>query len=532
MPGPRGATRVSQNNHKQTVNVTQDDMITHSEVPPLSHLSPAQPQPQDQNHHSVPPPSQEISTLAPPLIRTFISIAVGALAVTFLNGIDRPSLWSFQKLIFSRAMSRRGRAMGMGGKAMGRVTKRGLKRPTPPPSLVSEKKLRSAKNHRTRIQTRVQTRSMRTRASSCNKLSMTRVRSSDDGVTHGVTRGMTRVRSSDDGVTHGVTRGMTRVGKEERVLLVDLVPEPVFGARFLRRPSTRNKSPYVADIEIESREAIAHVPCLDCGGKMIPNAEIVVKRARNRKGVPVSATAVGKYGTPKCEFIAQLLRVSEPENKLLNPKGVWIGIHPKLGEQVAESLLKQNLLDDILGCGGVVSFKREVEKIAGSNMRADFVVVLKDGSRVVLEVKMVVDTDFNPNIEANQTFEKEADMSTRAEGSRKKKKNKKSREEFFRHNRKVVSSRAIKHIDELAQISKGILKGENGEKFSSVILFVVVRSDVEVFRPNFDACPSFAKHLKAASDAGVRVIARKVEWGEGRDVGKGFDGGVLKVELE
>eukprot|EP00954_Amorphochlora_amoebiformis_P003761 292420-Amorphochlora_amoeboformis.AAC.1 len=75
---------------------------------------------------------------------------------------------------------------------------------------------------------------MRTRASSCNKLSMTRVRSSDDGVTHGVTRGMTRVRSSDDGVTHGVTRGMTRVGKEERVLLVDLVPEPVFGARFLR----------------------------------------------------------------------------------------------------------------------------------------------------------------------------------------------------------------------------------------------------------------------------------------------------------
>eukprot|EP00954_Amorphochlora_amoebiformis_P022504 1353776-Amorphochlora_amoeboformis.AAC.2 len=114
MPGPRGATRVSQNNHKQTVNVTQDDMITHSEVPPLSHLSPAQPQPQDQNHHSVPPPSQEISTLAPPLIRTFISIAVGALAVTFLNGIDRPSLWSFQKLIFSRAMSRRGRAMGMG----------------------------------------------------------------------------------------------------------------------------------------------------------------------------------------------------------------------------------------------------------------------------------------------------------------------------------------------------------------------------------------------------------------------------------
>jgi len=467
--------------------------------------------------------------------------------------------------------------MGMGGKAMGRVTKRGLKRPTPPPSLVSEKKLRSAKNHRTRIQTRVQTRSMRTRASSCNKLSMTRVRSSDDGVTHGVTRGMTRVRSSDDGVTHGVTRGMTRVrssddgvthgvtrgmtrvGKEERVLLVDLVPEPVFGARFLRRPSTRNKSPYVADIEIESREAIAHVPCLDCGGKMIPNAEIVVKRARDRKGVPVSARAVGKYGTPKCEFIAQLLRVSEPENKLLNPKGVWIGIHPKLGEQVAESLLKQNLLDDILGCGGVVSFKREVAKIAGSNMRADFVVVLKDGSRVVLEVKMVVDTDFNPNIEANQTFEKEADMSTRAEGSRKKKKNKKktivpkfpgrihpitgkyTRAGIFPwgtarqtgpQGEKVVSSRAIKHIDELAQISKGILKGEDGEKFSSVILFVVVRSDVEVFRPNFDACPSFAKHLKAASDAGVRVIARKVEWGEGRDVGKGFDGGVLKVELE
>jgi DNA-binding sugar fermentation-stimulating protein len=39
-----------------------------------------------------------------------------------------------------------------------------------------------------------------------------------------------------------------------------------------------------------------------------------------------------------------------------------------------------------------------------------------------------------------------------------------------------------------------------------------LRADVETFHPNIAACPSFAKHLKAAHDEGVAVVAAKVRW--------------------
>ena len=47
---------------------------------------------------------------------------------------------------------------------------------------------------------------------------------------------------------------------------------------------------------------------------------------------------------------------------------------------------------------------------------------------------------------------------------------------------------------------------------NATVLFVVLRADVETFHPNIAACPSFAKHLKAAHDEGVAVVAAKVRW--------------------
>ena len=63
------------------------------------------------------------------------------------------------------------------------------------------------------------------------------------------------------------------------------------------------------------------------------------------------------------------------------------------------------------------------------------------------------------------------------------------------------------------------------------MLFVVGRGDAELFRPNVDGCASFARHLAAARDAGVRVLAHRVVWGQGEDLGKAFWGGELPVEL-
>ena len=123
-------------------------------------------------------------------------------------------------------------------------------------------------------------------------------------------------------------------------VLLDLGRELV-EATFVRRPSARNRSPYVADVRLaDGRVAIAHTPSLDMGGKMRkPGTRMLLRPARDRKGNLVGANTLGKYGTPKCEFIAQLLRCAEPENADRNGgTGVWVGCHPRLGENIAAAL--------------------------------------------------------------------------------------------------------------------------------------------------------------------------------------------------
>ena len=101
----------------------------------------------------------------------------------------------------------------------------------------------------------------------------------------------------------------------------------------------------------------------------------------------------------------------------------------------------------------------------------------------------------------------------------------------FPDGEKVVSARAIKHVDELAKIARGEIKDENNETLGAAVLFVVGRQDAEFFRPNVDGCASFARHLASGKDAGVRVLAHRVVWGEGDDIGKAFWGGELPVEM-
>ena len=85
----------------------------------------------------------------------------------------------------------------------------------------------------------------------------------------------------------------------------------------------------------------------------------------------------------------------------------------------------------------------------------------------------------------------------------------------------VVSSRAIKHVDCLAAAARS-------GRARAAVLFVVLRADAARFRPNADACPSFARHLRAARDAGVRVIAQRVRWTAD---GRAFSEGELEVIL-
>ena len=91
-----------------------------------------------------------------------------------------------------------------------------------------------------------------------------------------------------------------------------------------------------------------------------------------------------------------------------------------------------------------------------------------------------------------------------------------------------MSARAIKHVRELTAIAKGEKK-EPSVDMSAAILFICIREDAEAFRCNNEACPSFAKYVREARDAGVAVFAEKVRWGRGADQGKAFWEGAVPV---
>ena len=287
----------------------------------------------------------------------------------------------------------------------------------------------------------------------------------------------------------------------------------------------------VADVELgNGRVAIVHVPAFDIGQACKAGVDMLLRPARDSKGILIGSTAVGKHGTPKCEFIAQLARISEPENRHISPLGVWVGAHPSLGEKLTHEMLKRGLVKEL---GEVVDIKREVANLCGTDMRVDFVVTHKDGTRTALEVKTPDTTDYNPTI-------------IRVKGG-------KAKIQYWGHElpyrrsaifpplgpgkqrgpegERVVSARSIKHVDELSAIQTGEKLCPDDERLKAAILFLVVRNDASSFRPNKEACPSFAKHLRKANERGLKVLAYRVAWGTGDEEGVAFFDGAIKVDL-
>jgi DNA-binding sugar fermentation-stimulating protein len=317
------------------------------------------------------------------------------------------------------------------------------------------------------------------------------------------------------------------------------------------------------------------------GGKCKQGAEVLLRRAIDKATQqPLGANATGKFGTPKCEFICQLLRCVEPENgdEANGVRGCWVGAHPSLGEKAASALLSEGMLEGELG--KVATVKREVSGVAGTDMRCDFVLTSADGHMTVVEVKTVVDTDYDPSLTTAERFPNKkavflgkepyeraaifpwcacathdtqlcqhvptrhhacksctrpptvCRMCGRVLGrwrrARRGNSNQKGPD-----GEKVVSARAIKHVRELTALASGE-KTIDGARLSACVLFIVVRSDARSFRPNAEACPSFARYLREAHAAGVKVIARRVRWGDGaadEPLGAALDDGPLPVVL-
>ena len=232
-----------------------------------------------------------------------------------------------------------------------------------------------------------------------------------------------------------------------------------------------------------------------------------VKPALDTKGNLVGPDAVNpKYGTPKCEFHCQLAKL---------PGGGYVGAHPSLGEKAAVALLQRSpVLGDVwTGAREKAEIRREVTGPRGQDMRADFVVSGGSEKECVLEVKTVVDASVDSGVDADEESGPTAALFPWG-----------SKNQKGPDGEKVVSARAIKHVDALAAIAKeGVA--------SAAVLFVVARGDCSSFRPHAARCPSFAAHLKDAKKAGVTLVARRIRWDVRDGVAHAFDGGAIPVDV-
>ena len=150
---------------------------------------------------------------------------------------------------------------------------------------------------------------------------------------------------------------------------------PLERAQIVQRPSKAIKSPYVADVALESGgTALAHAPALDCGGLCSPQAWVRLQ-ARPQGGK--TSHSIDLVETPDA----------------------LVGSHPQLGERIAEQLLVRGLLADAIGLGpAAVAGKAAADQgqavlrkqVTHGDSRVDFEVTSGDGRRTLIEVKNVV----------------------------------------------------------------------------------------------------------------------------------------------
>ena len=296
----------------------------------------------------------------------------------------------------------------------------------------------------------------------------------------------------------------------------------------IKRPSASIRSPYVADVSLfekgkkasNSDDAcvLAHAPALDVGGMCVPSSDVYLSE---------------RPAGGKTSHAIELVRGAPLTNKA-SDKGVLVGAHPRLGELIAQEVLKRGLLKDelILKDGwtmgpvddGKIDMKQQVTI---GDSRVDFQLSLSDkeaSHKVIVEVKNVVCADYKAGTEPEKRNDNHCVVVAPAG----------SDEEEYRRSalfpwgrlgqkydgRAVVSERAIKHLFNLRDLQS--------EDVTTVVMFVVNRDDCESMRACGERCPVFRDALQEVVQAGVKAVAVRVRW---EDDGKCFFDGFLPVNV-
>jgi len=286
-------------------------------------------------------------------------------------------------------------------------------------------------------------------------------------------RAKKRVTSSKD---IRCTENETEPKQMKRKLIFQL--KDVVRATVVNRPSKTIKSPYMADITLDSDLAtsvLCHSPSLGCAGIIVPGTRAIVtpKTDKNSKS--------------KSKYSLDLVDVGSS----------IIGVNPLTCNKMTRLALEDGLVQ------GLPCFEKSEIKAECSvgESRFDFKCV-KDEVEYFIEVKgvpcaCIEDVPRSPskklkNIdEINKAAHKIAYF---PDGYRKK-------------SEEAISPRALKHVEHLQRL----LEEDNSRV--CVLLFIVQRTDCQVFQPSHND-PLYREAVCRASETGVRVLANSIKWTE------------------
>lgn len=248
----------------------------------------------------------------------------------------------------------------------------------------------------------------------------------------------------------------------------------------INRPSKEIKSPYVADIHIyneennenEEKKLLGHCPSLGCCGLAEKNSLVLCSKLEGEK--------------TKCDYRVELSIFREKGQEII------IGIAPKLAEEIAHNALKKNLINGLIA----KNIEREKKML---NSRFDFMGKDENGIKFILEVKTVplaTYANIDEKIYKKMDFSN-VDLNNKIaffpDGYRKNK-------------NEPVSERAIKHVNELAQIKK-----EEGSNVRCILLFVIQRTDISSFQPS-RLDKHYLEAIRNADKDGVEIKTIVAEW--------------------
>lgn len=259
--------------------------------------------------------------------------------------------------------------------------------------------------------------------------------------------------------------------------------------KIISRPSKICKTPYVADIQLDNGSIVqAHCASLGCCG--LCEKDCYVYASPILSNCPQSKSKVCTYKV----YLAQIYEEKLiKEEKYINNQ--IIGVDPKLAETLVEKALTNNCFPTLQ------NIKKHRREAALGKSRFDFIGIDEANKYFILEVKNVPLSDF---ADVNHVEKKKL---VKADAFKNMKFNEKISyfpDGYRKTKGGVVSERALKHINELAEVTVSKI-------VRPIICFVIQRTDSGSFQAsNID--PTYKAAFNDAIKKGVEVIVLMVKW--------------------